>query len=194
MSEYQYYEFLAVDRPLDDAQQAEVRALSTRARITATRFINEYHWGEFRGDPRRLVERYFDAHLYLANWGTRRVMFRLPQSLLALDSAEEYCAGEYPPGPRSADGRGFAASAAPSTSGTTTASGVRWPSCSTLPPNATGDTGAGPCPRRASLTRFGPRSSFRHGWHWSQWTSSAGLPVVSCSSQSTKRTPLTVRS
>jgi hypothetical protein len=25
MSEYQYYEFLAVDRPLDDAQQAEVR-------------------------------------------------------------------------------------------------------------------------------------------------------------------------
>jgi hypothetical protein len=29
MSEYQYYEFLAVDRPLDERQQAEVRALST---------------------------------------------------------------------------------------------------------------------------------------------------------------------
>lgn len=36
MSEYQYYEFLAVDRPLDKQAQAEVRALSTRARITAT--------------------------------------------------------------------------------------------------------------------------------------------------------------
>jgi hypothetical protein len=36
MSENQYYEFLAVDRPLDERQQAEVRALSTRARITAT--------------------------------------------------------------------------------------------------------------------------------------------------------------
>ena len=34
MSEYQYYEFLAVDRPLDERQQAEVRALSTRARVT----------------------------------------------------------------------------------------------------------------------------------------------------------------
>jgi hypothetical protein len=41
MSEYQYYEFLAVDRPLDERQQAEVRALSTRARITATSFTNE---------------------------------------------------------------------------------------------------------------------------------------------------------
>lgn len=95
MSEYQYYEFLAVDRPLDNAQQAEVRTLSTRARITATSFTNEYHWGDFRGDPRRLVERYYDAHLYLANWGTRRVMFRLPLSLLALDVAEQYCTGEH---------------------------------------------------------------------------------------------------
>lgn len=34
MSEYQYYEFLAIDRPLDDTQQAQVRSLSTRARIT----------------------------------------------------------------------------------------------------------------------------------------------------------------
>ncbi len=31
MSEYQYYEFLAVDRPLDRRQQAELRSLSTRA-------------------------------------------------------------------------------------------------------------------------------------------------------------------
>jgi hypothetical protein len=31
VSEYQYYEFLAVDRPLTAAGQAEVRQLSTRA-------------------------------------------------------------------------------------------------------------------------------------------------------------------
>ncbi|MFC7643869.1 hypothetical protein ACFQX6_26195 [Streptosporangium lutulentum] len=94
MSEYQYYEFLAVDRPLDARQQAEVRALSTRARITATTFTNEYHWGDFRGDPHRMMERYYDAHLYLANWGTHRVMFRLPRTLLDLDVAERYCVGE----------------------------------------------------------------------------------------------------
>jgi hypothetical protein len=66
MSEYQYYEFLPVDRPTA-AEQAEVRQLSTRARITATSFTSEYHWGNFRGDPRVLMRRYYDAHLYLAN-------------------------------------------------------------------------------------------------------------------------------
>ncbi len=35
MSEYQYYEFLAVDRPLTAAEQAEVREFSTRARTRA---------------------------------------------------------------------------------------------------------------------------------------------------------------
>ncbi len=91
MSEYQYYEFLAVDHPLDERQQAEVRALSTRARVTATSFTNEYHWGNFRGDPRKMMERYYDAHLYLTNWGTHQVMLRLPRTLLSLEAAEQYC-------------------------------------------------------------------------------------------------------
>ena len=73
MSEYQYYEFLAVDRPLSTAEQAAVRALSTRARITATSFTNTYHWGNFRGNPRELVEKYYDAQLYVTNWGTHGV-------------------------------------------------------------------------------------------------------------------------
>jgi hypothetical protein len=90
VSEYQYYEFLAIDRPLDDTEQAEVRSLSTRATITATSFVNEYHWGDFKGDPNRLMERYYDAHLYLANWGTHRVMFRLPRDLLDPDIVEDY--------------------------------------------------------------------------------------------------------
>jgi hypothetical protein len=91
VSEYQYYEFLAVDRPLDERQQAEVRALSTRARVTATSFTNEYHWGNFRGDPRKMMERYYDAHLYVTNWGTHQVMLRLPCALLSLETAEQYC-------------------------------------------------------------------------------------------------------
>lgn len=95
MSEYQYYEFLAIDRPLDTEQQAEVRALSTRARITATSFVNEYHWGDFRGDPVELVEHYYDAHLYTANWGTRRIMFRVPHTLLDSDVVGQYCVDEH---------------------------------------------------------------------------------------------------
>ena len=91
MSEYQYYEFLAVDRPLDRDQMDQVRALSSRARITATSFVNTYNWGDFRGDPRALMERYYDAFLYLANWGSRQVMLRLPADLLRPEVVEEYC-------------------------------------------------------------------------------------------------------
>jgi len=91
MSEYQYYEFLALDRPLTDKQRAELRSISTRAEITATRFVNEYQWGDLKGDPRKMMERYFDAFLYLANWGTRRLMFRLPRGALSSKTAERYC-------------------------------------------------------------------------------------------------------
>jgi hypothetical protein len=92
MSEYQYYEFLAVDRPLTTAEQAEVRDLSTRARITSTSFTNEYHWGNFRGDPHLMMQRYYDAHLYLANWGTHQIMLRVPRTLLSPKIAEQYSA------------------------------------------------------------------------------------------------------
>jgi hypothetical protein len=91
VSEYQYYEFLALDKPLTDKQRAELRKLSSRAEITATRFVNEYSYGDFRGSPEKLMERYFDASLYLANWGTRRLMFRFPRALLDAEVARRYC-------------------------------------------------------------------------------------------------------
>lgn len=91
MSEYQYYEFVALDRPLTTVEQTEVRELSTRATITATSFVNEYQWGDFKGSPDELMQRYYDAHLYFANWGTHRVMFRLPRTLLDPELAEQYC-------------------------------------------------------------------------------------------------------
>ncbi len=92
MSEYQYYEFLAIDRPLDARAQQELRGVSSRARITPTRFVNTYEWGDLRGDPRALMARHFDAFLYLANWGTRQLMFRLPSSVLELEVVSRYCA------------------------------------------------------------------------------------------------------
>jgi hypothetical protein len=97
MSEYQYYEFVAIDQPLTHAAQAELRAISTRALITPTSFVNHYEWGDLKADPRRLVERYFDAFLYLANWGTHRLMFRLPAEVLggsAKAGVEQYLVGD----------------------------------------------------------------------------------------------------
>jgi len=94
MSEYQYYEFQAVDRPLTDEEMRELRAASTRARITPTRFVNSYHWGDFKGSPARWTERYFDAFLYVANWGSRQLMLRLPADALDAATAQRYCRGD----------------------------------------------------------------------------------------------------
>jgi hypothetical protein len=91
MSEYQYYEFQAIDRPLNTKEQSELRAYSTRARITPTSFINDYSWGNFKGNPNAWMEKYFDAFLYLANWGTRELQLRLPSSLLPIETARAYC-------------------------------------------------------------------------------------------------------
>lgn len=82
MSEYQSYEFQALHRPLGEADREALRALSGRVRITATSFTNHYQWGDFKGDPRQLMERWFDLHLYVTNWGTRRLMMRLPRRLV----------------------------------------------------------------------------------------------------------------
>jgi hypothetical protein len=90
MSEYQYYEFQAIDRPLDRTAQDALRSLSSRARITATSFTNHYEWGDFKGDPRKFMERWFDLHLYLANWGTRRLMLRVPKRLVNRTDIEPF--------------------------------------------------------------------------------------------------------
>jgi hypothetical protein len=82
MSEYQYYEFQAIDRPLDRAAQDALRSISSRARITATSFTNQYEWGDLKGDPHKFMERWFDLHLYVANWGTRRLMIRVPKGFV----------------------------------------------------------------------------------------------------------------
>jgi hypothetical protein len=82
MSEYQYYEFQAVDRSLDAVAQTQLRAISSRARIAATGFVNSYDWGDLKADPLHLLEHYFDLFLYVANWGARRFAMRLPKRLV----------------------------------------------------------------------------------------------------------------
>ena len=94
MSEYQYYEFQAIDRPLTAGELATLRQHSTRARITPTSFVNEYHWGDFKGDPDAWMAKYFDAFLYLANWGTRTFKLRLPSELLSAEATQPYLDGE----------------------------------------------------------------------------------------------------
>ena len=79
MSEYQYYEFVAIDEPLTPKQMAELRSRSSRASITPTSFVNDYQWGDLKGDPVDWMRRYFDAHVYVANWCTCFLYLRVPR-------------------------------------------------------------------------------------------------------------------
>ncbi|MFA7668944.1 MAG: hypothetical protein WCX93_06325 [Burkholderiaceae bacterium] len=83
MSEYQYYEFAAIDRPLTVAEMAELRAVSTRAVITPGGFTNHYEWGDLKANPDQWMRRYFDAFVYLANWYSFRLSLRLPKAAFA---------------------------------------------------------------------------------------------------------------
>lgn len=95
MSEYQYYEFQAIDRRLTETEMQRLRTYSTRAQITPTSFVNEYNWGDFKGDADAWMERYFDAFLYFANWGTRILKLRLSARLLDPKLVRVYLDGDY---------------------------------------------------------------------------------------------------
>lgn len=90
MSEYQYYEFQTVDRSLTSVQMRELRAISSRADITAKTFTNTYDFGSFSGDARKMMEAYYDAHVYVSNFGTVVFMLRLPRTVLPDNVLNEY--------------------------------------------------------------------------------------------------------
>jgi hypothetical protein len=78
MNDYQYYEFQTVGRQLGDEARREVSALSAQAQISRTSASFTYSYGDFRGDPMKLLMRHFDAMLYMANWGSRQLAFQFP--------------------------------------------------------------------------------------------------------------------
>ena len=89
--EYQYYEFQAIDRPLTRAEQDYVQSLSSRVRPTATSAVFTYSYGDFRGSPLAVLERCFDAMLYMANWGSYQLAFRFPESAVNVSELKPYC-------------------------------------------------------------------------------------------------------
>src|SRR5262245_16538631 len=91
MSEYQCYEFQAVDRPLSAEEQADVAKLTSRVDLSPYRAVFTYSFGDFRGNPVQVLGSYFDALLYLASWGSHHLYFRLPRALVAPEALAPYC-------------------------------------------------------------------------------------------------------
>lgn len=94
MSEYQYYEFQAIDRRLTEKEMELLRGYSSRAEITPTSFQNEYSYGSFKGNANLWMEKYFDGYLYLANWGSHELQLRISSNSLSVETARRYCCSE----------------------------------------------------------------------------------------------------
>jgi hypothetical protein len=92
VSEYQYYEFLAVDGPISDEGLRYARACSSRAQVSRVRWHNVYHFGDFHGKAETLLNHY-DAHFHIANWGTVRLGLAFPEGSLAQDAIQPYLRG-----------------------------------------------------------------------------------------------------
>lgn len=90
MSEFQLYQFKAVDRPLTTEEQREVGSWSSRTQPTSTSATFSYAYGDFPKDEEKAVETYFDIMLYLANWGTKRLMMRFPKELVDQEAISKY--------------------------------------------------------------------------------------------------------
>lgn len=94
MSEYQYYEFLALDCALSPAEMSELRDISSRAQISPNRFCNVYNYGDLRAEPMEMMKDYFDIMVYITNWGTHQLMLRLPKQAIDHKALTAYCGGD----------------------------------------------------------------------------------------------------
>ena len=74
MSEYQYYDFKAVDRVLTKAKMAALRDISTRAVITSTSFTNHYEWGNLKVASAEAAGKVFRRLCLSGQFGNARVL------------------------------------------------------------------------------------------------------------------------
>jgi len=90
MSEYQYYEFRAIDRPLTEEEQRAVSKLSSRVDMSPSHAIFVYNYSDLPASAEDLLARYFDAMFYIANWGSCQLMFRFPKKVIVLEQMQPY--------------------------------------------------------------------------------------------------------
>ena len=94
MSEYQYYEFQTIGSHLSEEAMEEMSDLSSRAEVSRTSAAFNYSYGDFPADPIKVLMRHFDALLYLANWGSRRLAFRFPISAVDYQALRRFAFSE----------------------------------------------------------------------------------------------------
>ena len=92
MSEYQYYEFAAIDGPISDEGLRYARNCSSRADVSRVHWQNTYTFGDFHGSVDTLLK-YYDAHFYIANWGSVRLGLAFPKGAIVPEVIQSFLRG-----------------------------------------------------------------------------------------------------
>ncbi|PCI35164.1 MAG: hypothetical protein COB50_05605 [Thiotrichales bacterium] len=93
MSEYQYYEFCSIQKPLSQQARQVMQSLSSRA-VVGTHgacYIYNYNYGDFRGNSSELLLKYFDIFFYISNFGCMELSFKFKQSQVNFEQIKAYC-------------------------------------------------------------------------------------------------------
>ena len=91
MSEYQYYEFCRINGPLSKEIRQTMHSLSSRAQVGTHGASYVYNYGDFRGNPKELLLKYFDVFFYISNFGTIQLMFKYSPGEIEIDEVKKYC-------------------------------------------------------------------------------------------------------
>ena len=90
MSEYTYYEFRSIDRPLTKAEQDTVSSWSSRTRATPYRAVFTYSYSDLSYGFEDAVRQYFDVGITASSYGSRRLAMRLPRELVDYEQLRRY--------------------------------------------------------------------------------------------------------
>lgn len=90
MSEYQFYDFYSIDRSLTKKEMETISTYSSRVDLSSRRARFMYNYGDFRYNEVEVLNDFFDIMLYVANWGSRRLMMKFPSSMVSFQELREY--------------------------------------------------------------------------------------------------------
>ncbi len=90
MSEYQYYEFYSLNKPLSKACKSEMQAISSAAKFGTHNVQYTYNSGNFSGDAEELLAEYFDVLLYVSKFGDFQLTLRYNLEDLDIAELEEF--------------------------------------------------------------------------------------------------------
>ncbi len=86
---------MTCDRPLTGAELDEVNDLSSHIEASSSHVLIEYHWGDFKHDPIKVLREFFDGFLYWANWDAPELVFRFPHGILPKELLDDYDLDEF---------------------------------------------------------------------------------------------------